>query len=117
MDNDKNARIPLGFYKIPPNLSKKKIKALSEKIYEDMIGKIKKIEKLRESEEDILDKIPKQEVFVSYDFENVKVRTTPKDEYFIRRGNKEETPVVHDSKLFKDALLAGKEITKEEYYA
>jgi len=40
MDN-KNARIPLGFYKIPPGLSEEELSKLSEAIYHDVRKKIK----------------------------------------------------------------------------
>ena len=63
-----------------------------------------------------LNKIRTQEVFIDYSFEDVAVRTEPKKkECFVKKYGQKEQKVEFTNKLFKDVLLFGNEISKEQY--
>jgi hypothetical protein len=65
--------------------------------------------------EDIMKRIPTEEVYLRYDFENVFVKSIPKKGYWLKFKGEEEFEVPHDHRIVTEALLEYSEISKKKY--
>ena len=62
-----------------------------------------------------LEKFASQEVYLINSFDEVVFKSSPNGTTEQKRAGGKANPVIEGSKLFTEALLEGKEITKEEY--
>lgn len=64
------------------------------------------------------EKFSQQDIYIDYQYEEVMYRWDHKAEKLYVKfygENEKSEPVPHDNKLFNDALLSGREITKDAY--
>ena len=64
---------------------------------------------------EMINKMEVQDVYFINDFEGVAYRSTPKGDFYGKTINGKEFKADYSSPIFNDALVEGKEISKEDY--